>query len=152
VLEAGETIPAAARVWTSPLEGPVTLDRALAGDGHALVCFYPFDWSPTCTNELRLLHDRRAALDAAGVRPFGVSLDSAWSQRAFAETLGVAASVTMLSDRLAEAAAGFGVLHEVDGLPQALRSAFLVHDGTVRAAWRLGRDLPDVDAVVAAAR
>ena len=35
----------------------------------------------------------------------------------------------------------------------AARSAFLVEDGmTVREAWMLGRELPDIDAVVAAAR
>ena len=33
------------------------------------------------------------------------------------------------------------------------RSAFLVRDGkTIMAAWMLGGDLPDIDAIVAAAR
>ena len=31
------------------------------------------------------------------------------------------------------------------------RSAFLIGDDTVRAAWLLGSDLPDLDAVIAAA-
>jgi peroxiredoxin len=35
----------------------------------------------------------------------------------------------------------------------AARSAFLIEDAeTIREAWMLGRDLPDIDAVVAAAR
>lgn len=35
----------------------------------------------------------------------------------------------------------------------AMRSAFLVGDGTtIEAAWMLGADLPDVDAVIASAR
>ena len=34
-----------------------------------------------------------------------------------------------------------------------MRSAFLIRDGErIEAAWMLGGDLPDVDAVVAAAR
>jgi peroxiredoxin len=34
----------------------------------------------------------------------------------------------------------------------ASRSAFLIEDGeTIRAAWMLGRELPDIDAVIAAA-
>jgi hypothetical protein len=34
----------------------------------------------------------------------------------------------------------------------AVRSCFLIEDGeTVRAAWMLGRELPDIDAVIAAA-
>ena len=35
----------------------------------------------------------------------------------------------------------------------AIRSAFLIRDGqTIEAAWLLGADLPDIDAVVAAGR
>ena len=35
----------------------------------------------------------------------------------------------------------------------AIRSAFLIRDGeTVEAAWMLGRELPDIDAVIAEAR
>jgi peroxiredoxin len=33
----------------------------------------------------------------------------------------------------------------------AARSAFLIDGDTVTAAWMLGRELPDVDAVIAAA-
>jgi hypothetical protein len=32
------------------------------------------------------------------------------------------------------------------------RTAFLIAGDTVRGAWELGRELPDVDAVIAAAR
>ena len=35
----------------------------------------------------------------------------------------------------------------------AVRSAFLIRDGeTIEAAWLLGRELPDVDEVIEAAR
>jgi len=35
----------------------------------------------------------------------------------------------------------------------AARASFLIEDGrTVVAAWKLGRELPDIDAVIAAAR
>jgi hypothetical protein len=57
----------------------------------------------------------------------------------------------MLSDRLGEAAAGFDVLGEALGMPRAGRSAFLVEGETVVASWYLGRELPDVDAIIAAA-
>ena len=33
----------------------------------------------------------------------------------------------------------------------AARSAFLIEGDTVRASWLLGRDMPDIDAVIAAA-
>ncbi len=35
----------------------------------------------------------------------------------------------------------------------AIRSAFLIRDGeTIEAAWMLGRELPDIDAVIEAAQ
>ena len=35
----------------------------------------------------------------------------------------------------------------------AIRSAFLIRDGsTIEGAWLLGRDMPDIDAVLEAAR
>jgi peroxiredoxin len=35
----------------------------------------------------------------------------------------------------------------------AARTAFLIEDGsTIREAWKLGRELPDIDAVIDAAR
>ena len=38
-------------------------------------------------------------------------------------------------------------------LDVAMRSAFLVRDGaTIEAAWMLGGELPDIDAVIAAAQ
>ena len=43
------------------------------------------------------------------------------------------------------------MLGELNGLPKADRSAFLIRDAQIVAAWRLARELPDVDAIVAAA-
>lgn len=149
MLAAGERIPAA-RVWTAPREGPVALRAAIAGDGLALLCFYPYNWSPICTNELHLLFARRAELAAAAIRPFGISRDSPWSHAAWTQTLGV--DVPLLSDWNGEAARGFGValeLFEMADVPA--RSAFLIEGDTVRAAWMLGTELPDVDAIIAAA-
>ncbi len=77
-------------------------------------------------------------------------MDTHWSHRAWAEALGVT-SILLLSDRLGEAAAAFGVLGEAKGVPRAERSAFLIAGDTVRVSWMLGRELPDVDAIVAAA-
>jgi len=45
VLAPGDIVPAA-RVWQAPGEDPQLLREAL-GAGLVLLCFYPFDWSPT---------------------------------------------------------------------------------------------------------
>jgi len=99
-----------------------------------------------------LLRDRSEDLAAAGVRPLAISRDSPWSHRAWAQTLGV--DVPLLSDWNGDAIRAFGVAFEPLGMSDvAARSAFLIEDGeTIRAAWMLGIELPDVDAVLAAAR
>jgi peroxiredoxin len=81
-----------------------------------------------------------------------ISRDSPWSHRAWAEALGV--DVPLLSDWNGEATRAFGVAFEPLGMTDvAARSAFLIEDGEkVRAAWMLGGELPDIDAVTEAAR
>jgi peroxiredoxin len=62
--------------------------------------------------------------------------------------------VPLLSDWNGEATRGFDVAFEPLGMVDVpIRSAFLIRDGeTIEAAWMLGRELPDVDAVIEAAR
>lgn len=86
------------------------------------------------------------------MRPFGISRDSVWSHVAWAQTLGV--DVPLLSDWNGEATRGFSVAVESLGMENVpARSAFLIEDGErVRASWMLGRELPDIDAVIATAR
>jgi glutaredoxin-dependent peroxiredoxin len=100
---------------------------------------------------LHLLRDRSDDLDRVGVRPLAISRDSPWSHRAWAQTLGV--EVPLLSDWNGDAIRAFDVAFEPLGmLDVAARSAFLIRDGeTIEAAWMLGGELPDIDAVIAAA-
>ncbi len=61
--------------------------------------------------------------------------------------------VPLLSDWNGEATRAFGVAFEPLGMSDvSMRSAFLVSEGeAIAAAWMLGGELPDVDAVLAAA-
>ena len=149
MLGPGDIVPDA-RVWTAPGADPTQLRDAL-GAGAVLLCFYPFDWSPTCTNELLLLRNRLDDLRAAGIRPVAISRDSPWSHRAWAEALGTHETVSLLSDWEGDVTHAFGVEATLDGMSVAARSAFLLDAGTVRAAWMLGTELPDIDAAIAAA-
>lgn len=101
---------------------------------------------------MELLRDRRAELEAAGVRPFGVSRDSPWTHISWAQALDL--DFGLLSDWNGDATRGFGVAHEFRGLRGvADRSGFLIdRDGTVRGAWRYGTsEVPDFDVLLAAA-
>lgn len=45
MLVAGDRVPDA-NVWMTGVDGPIEVREAIAGDGTAMLCFYPFDWSP----------------------------------------------------------------------------------------------------------
>ena len=98
-----------------------------------------------------LLRDRSDDLAAAGIRAFGISRDSPWSHRAWKEALGV--DVPLLSDWNGEATRAFDVAFDVLGMTDVpMRAAFLIRDGeTVQAAWLLGAEMPDIDAIIAEA-
>jgi peroxiredoxin len=70
-------------------------EAELAGKTTVLV-FYPFAFSPVCTDQLSLYNELRDEFAAQGATLYGVSCDSVWSQGAFKERLGV--EIEQLSD------------------------------------------------------
>jgi peroxiredoxin len=88
----------------------------LLGQTSVLV-FYPFAFSPVCTDQLNLYEEVLDDFAQQGARLFAVSCDSSWSQRAFREKLGV--TIPQLSDfePKGAATAAFGALHP-GGFPQ----------------------------------
>jgi peroxiredoxin (alkyl hydroperoxide reductase subunit C) len=86
--------------------------------GHTTVLvFYPFAFSPTCTDQLQIYEEALEDFAAQGATLYGVSTDASWSQKAFKEKLGV--SIEQLSDFEPKGATcrAFGVLHE-RGMPE----------------------------------
>jgi peroxiredoxin len=65
----------------------ITLSE-LRGQTVVLV-FYPLDWSPVCTDQLNLYQDALADFGKQGATLFGVSVDSAFSHKAFQQHLGI---------------------------------------------------------------
>ena len=101
---------------------------------------------------MELLRDRSQKFEAAGVRPFGISRDSAWTHVSWSQALDL--TFGLLSDFNGDATRGFGVAHEFRGLRDVSeRTAFLVDaEGTVRGAWRYDTgEVPDFDELLAAA-
>jgi len=101
--------------------------------GHTTVLvFYPFAFSPVCTDQLNLYEEVRDAFEQRGVRLFGVSCDSAYAQRAFREHLGV--TIPQLSDwePKGEACRAFGVYHPAGFAQRAL----VLVDAEGDIAWR----------------
>jgi peroxiredoxin (alkyl hydroperoxide reductase subunit C) len=76
-----------------------------------VLAFYPFAFSPVCTDQLSVYNEVLDEIRARGAELYGVSCDAVWSQRAFRDQLGV--DIEQLSDFEPKGAASraFGVLH-----------------------------------------
>jgi peroxiredoxin len=87
-------------------------------EGHTTVLvFYPFAFSPVCTDQLNLYEEMLDEFSARGATLYGVSCDASYSQKAFREAQGV--SIEQLSDFEPKGAVcrAFGVYHP-GGFPQ----------------------------------
>src|SRR3954471_14746239 len=105
-----------------------------------VLVFYPFAFSPVCTDQLSLYNEVLDDFAAQGATLYGVSCDATYSQQAFKDQLGVA--IEQLSDFEPKGAAceAFGVLHP-GGFPQ--RALVIVGpDGTV--TWSHQAEHPGV--------
>jgi peroxiredoxin (alkyl hydroperoxide reductase subunit C) len=82
-----------------------------------VLVFYPFAFSPVCTDQFSLYQEVLGEFEALGATLYGVSCDAHYSQRAFREALGV--SIEQLSDfePKGETCRAFGVYHH-KGFPQ----------------------------------
>jgi peroxiredoxin len=100
--------------------------------GHTTVLvFYPFAFSPVCTDQLQVYEEALPELRERGVTMYGVSTDPSYSQTAFQEKLGV--SIEQLSDFEPKGATAraFGAYFEPGGMTN--RALVIVGpDGVVR--------------------
>src|SRR5437764_1299388 len=81
-----------------------------------VLVFYPFAFSPVCTDQLQVYEEALPELRERGVTLYGVSTDASWSQKAFREQLGV--TIEQLSDFEPKGAASraFGAYFEPVGM------------------------------------
>src|SRR5687768_4428311 len=112
-IEAGQPAP---EFSLATYEGDRFTREELLGRITVLV-FYPFAFSPICTDQLAVYEEVLEDFSERGVTLYGVSCDSVWAQQAFREKLGI--TIEQLSDfePKGEACRAFGVLHP-GGFPQ----------------------------------
>ncbi|PPK69194.1 peroxiredoxin [Actinokineospora auranticolor] len=103
------------------------------GSKNVLLVFYPFAFSGICQGELCQVRDELANYSDSNVQVVGVSVDTPFSLKAWAEQQGY--QFPLLSDFWphGEVAKTYGVFNEAAGL--ANRGTFLIDtEGTVRFA------------------
>jgi peroxiredoxin (alkyl hydroperoxide reductase subunit C) len=113
-----------------------------------VLVFYPFAFSPVCTDQFQIYEEALDELRAQGATLYGVSCDAPYSQAAFKEKLGV--SIEQLSDFEPKGAASraFGAYFEPGGMSN--RALVIVGpDGVVKWSHLAGNpgELPGVNLI-----
>jgi peroxiredoxin (alkyl hydroperoxide reductase subunit C) len=130
VIEAGASAPE----FTLRREDGTEFTRSDLDGKTTVLVFYPFAFSPVCTDQLNLYDDVLDELEAQGATLYGVSCDAPYSQSAFREKLGV--RIEQLSDFEPKGATcqAFGAYHE-GGFPH--RALVLIGpDGVVKWSYQ----------------
>ena len=121
-----------------------------AGKKRVVLIFYPLDWSPTCTQEHVCFVNDMKRFETLEAEVLGVSVDSAWSHKAYAEKMGIKYSLLADFNPRGAMADKYGVYLADKGITG--RSVVIVNkDGKV--AWVKHYDIPvvpDVAEVAAA--
>ena len=60
-----------------------------AGKRNVVLIFYPLDFSPVCTNEHACFVNDMKQFEKLNAQVLGLSVDSVWSHKAFAEKMGI---------------------------------------------------------------
>jgi peroxiredoxin len=130
VIEAGTSVPE----FTLATEDGGTFTREDLLGATSVLVFYPFAFSPVCSDQLTLYEEVLDEIAERGATLYAISTDARWSQAAFREKLG--SSVRQLSDFEPKGATAraFGVLHD-GGFTQ--RAIVIVDaDGVVKWSYQ----------------
>jgi peroxiredoxin len=141
VIEPGTPVPS---FTLARGDGESFTEQDLQGKTTVLV-FYPFAFSPVCTDQLQVYEPVVRELAEQGGALYGVSCDSSWAQSAFKEKLGVSSEQLSDFEPKGAACAAFGVLHP-GGFPQ--RALVIIGaDGVVRFSYEAPSpgELPPVE-------
>ena len=108
---------------------------------NVVLIFYPLDFSPVCTNEHTCLVNDMKRFEKLNAQVLGLSVDSVWAHKAFAEKMGI--QYPLLADFQPRGAVAdkFGVFLSDKGISGR---AVAIIDGTGKIAWFKQYDIPTV--------
>ena len=92
----------------------VTLSE-FKGKKNVVLAFYPFDFSPVCTNENTCFSNDLPKFEGKDTVVFGISADSHFTHKAWKDKLGI--KHTLLADRNLEAGKAYGLNTKVAEKP-----------------------------------
>ena len=120
------------------------------GKKNVVLVWYPLDWSPVCTNEHACFVNDLSQFEKLNAQVLGLSVDSTWSHKAFAEKLGVAYPLLADFHPRGAVADQFGVYHANKGITGR---AIAIIDKAGKVAWFKNYEfttVPDIQEVAQA--
>ena len=120
------------------------------GKKNVVIMFYPLDWSPVCTNEHACVVNDMKKFDTLDAQVLGLSVDSAWSHKAYAEKMGIKYPLLADFNPRGAVAEQFGVYLADKGITGR---AIAIVDKGGKIAWFKNYDIPvvpDIDEVAQA--
>lgn len=118
----------------APAPGPDRVSLSDFEGGPVVILFFPLAFSGVCTAEMCAVAEDWSRWSDAGARVVGISVDSPFVNRKFAEETGV--PFPLLSDFNKTASEAYGVLYpEFFGMKGVSKRAAFVVDGRGRIAW-----------------
>jgi len=115
-------------------------EAAKASD--VVLCFYPLDFSPVCSTEMKCVTDEMDKFTAKGAQVVGISCDSFFAHKAWADSLGL--KQTLLADMHRHVCKAYGLYFP--DLNCASRGTVVVgksSDGKPRVKWVQARPIKD---------
>ena len=97
-----------------------------------IMAFYPADWSPVCTDQMALYNEVLPEFRRHGAGLVGISVDSAWCHRAFAENRHLHFPLLADFEPKGEVARAYGAYRAEDGTSE--RALFVI-DAAGVIAW-----------------
>ena len=114
---------------------------------NVVIVFYPLDWSPVCTNEHTCFVSDLRQFEKLNAQVLGLSVDSVWSHKAFAEKLGIRYPLLADFQPRGAVAEKFGVYLADKGITGR---AIAIVDKAGKIAWLKNYEIltvPDMDEV-----
>jgi len=111
------------------------------GKKNVVIVFYPLDFSPICTNEHACFVNDMKRFEQLDAQVLGVSVDSVWSHKAFADKMGIHYPLLADFNPRGGVANKFGVYLADKGITGR---AIAVVDRAGKLAWFKNYDIPTV--------
>ena len=129
LIEAGTTAPD----FSLPDQDGNTVSLADFAGGKLVLCFYPLDFSPVCTDQLSLYQEVLGEIESKGASLVGISVDSSYCHRAFREHLNL--TMPLLADfkPKGEISRAYGAW--IDEVDHGNRSLVLIEEGAVKWSY-----------------